>query len=55
VPKAKKLSREQALAKLALNYFTGHGPAQLNDFSWWSGLAIKDSRSALDFIKSELK
>lgn len=55
VPKAKKLSREQALAKLALNYFTGHGPAQLKDFSWWSGLAIKDARGALDLIKSELE
>jgi hypothetical protein len=55
VVKTKKLSREQALAKLALNYFTSHGPAQLKDFSWWSGLAIKDAKVALDLIKSELK
>ncbi len=53
--KAKKLSREEALAKLALDYFTSHGPAQLKDFSWWSGLDLKDARSALDLIKSELK
>jgi hypothetical protein len=53
--KAKNLSREQALSKLALNYFTSHGPAQLQDFSWWSGLAVKDARDALDSIKSELK
>ena len=50
VRKAKKLNREQALAKLALNYFTSHGPAQLKDFSWWSGLAVKDARDALDLI-----
>lgn len=55
VAKAKDLSREQALAKLALNYFTSHGPAQLVDFSWWSGLAAKDARDALDSIKSKLK
>ena len=55
VPKAKKLSREQALAKLALKYFTGHGPAQLKDFFWWSGLADKDARDALDLIKLELE
>jgi len=55
VVKAKKLSREQALAKLALNYFTSHGPAQLKDFSWWSGLAVKDARDALDLIKSKLE
>lgn len=55
VGEAKKLSREQALSKLALNYFTGHGPAQLKDFSWWSGLAVKDAKVALDLIESELK
>lgn len=46
--------REQSLAKLALSYFTSHGPAQLKDFSWWSGLAAKDAGSALDMIKSGL-
>jgi Winged helix DNA-binding domain len=55
VAKAEKLSREQALAKLALKYFTGHGPAQLKDFSWWSGLSVKDAKDALDLIKSELE
>ncbi len=55
VMKAKKLSREQALVKLARKYFTGHGPAQLKDFSWWSGLAVKDAKDALDLIKSELE
>lgn len=51
VPKTKKASREQALAKLALKYFTGHGPAQLKDFSWWSGLSVADAKEALDLIK----
>jgi hypothetical protein len=46
--------REHSLAKLALRYFTSHGPAQLKDFSWWSGLAEKDAQSALDMIKSGL-
>lgn len=54
VVKAKKLSRDEALAKLALNYFTCHGPAQLEDFVWWSGLGLKDGKGALDSIKSEL-
>ncbi len=55
VVKAKNLSREQALAKLALNYFISHGPAQLKDFSWWSGLPAKDARDALDLITSKLE
>ncbi|HIH73743.1 MAG TPA: winged helix DNA-binding domain-containing protein [Methanosarcina sp.] len=54
-PKIKKLNREQALAKLALNYFTSHGPAQLKDFSWWSGLAVKDAKNALELIESKLE
>lgn len=53
--KAKDLSREEALAKLSLKYFTSHGPAQLEDFSWWSGLSAKDARHALDLIKQQLE
>jgi hypothetical protein len=54
VAKPKRLNKEQALAALAQHYFTGHGPAQLEDFSWWSGLAIKEARSALDAIRTDL-
>lgn len=55
VARSKDLSREEALAKLALKYFASHGPAQLEDFSWWSGLAAKDARHALDLNKQELE
>ncbi|MCM1566425.1 MAG: winged helix DNA-binding domain-containing protein, partial [Dehalobacter sp.] len=55
VEKAKKLSREQALSRLALNYFTSHGPAQLKDFSWWSGLTVKDAKNAIELIKPGLE
>jgi hypothetical protein len=41
VAKTENMSRDQALATLALRYFTSHGPAQLKDFSWWSGLGDK--------------
>jgi len=54
VKAASRRSREQSLAELALRYFTSHGPAQLKDFSWWSGLSEKDARAALDMIKPEL-
>ncbi len=49
-----RLSREQSIAELALRYFTSHGPAQLKDFSWWSGLGEKDAKTGLDRIKSGL-
>ncbi|HEY0636684.1 MAG TPA: crosslink repair DNA glycosylase YcaQ family protein, partial [Pseudonocardiaceae bacterium] len=30
--------RDEALAELAVRYFTGHGPATARDLGWWSGL-----------------
>ncbi|MGH9819085.1 MAG: winged helix DNA-binding domain-containing protein [Pyrinomonadaceae bacterium] len=54
VPKPRPLSKDEALATLALRYFTSHGPATLTDFTWWSGLAARDARSALDFVKADL-
>ncbi len=51
---SKRLDRQQSIAELALRYFTSHGPAQLKDFSWWSGLTEKDAAPALDTVKSEL-
>lgn len=53
-PKNNKISKEEALAKLASKYFKSHGPATIQDFSWWSGLSLTNSRLALESIKSEL-
>ena len=55
VTKVKRLGREEALAKLALTYYSGHGPAQVKDFAWWSGLGTKDAGLALDGIRSKLR
>jgi hypothetical protein len=55
VRKSARINREQALETLALRYFTSHGPAQLKDFSWWSGLSGEDARAALDRIESGLE
>lgn len=54
-PKVEEISREESLSKLAFSYFTSHGPAQIKDFSWWSGLTIKNSLEAIDSIKSKLE
>jgi len=53
-PKAKRLPRDQALAELALRYFTGHGPATLRDYVWWSGLKVADARAGLEIVSSKL-
>jgi hypothetical protein len=53
VPKAARLSKEEALARLAKIYFLSHGPATLQDFVWWSSLPVGDARRALEMTKSE--
>ena len=54
VPPASPLSVEEALAKLAHNYFQSHSPASLQDFIWWSGLSATEARQAIHSIRSEL-
>lgn len=42
-PRAPRLERDEALARLAHRYVSGHGPAQARDLAWWSGLTIADA------------
>jgi len=46
-PRARRLSREEALAELASRYFASHGPATLRDFMWWSSLTSADAQRAI--------
>jgi winged helix DNA-binding protein len=45
--KARALDRDEAVAELTLRYFRSHGPAQLQDFVWWSGLRVADARAGI--------
>lgn len=54
VPDAKKFVKEEALAELAFRYFASHGPATLQDFTWWSGLSVADAKDGLESAKSKL-
>lgn len=47
VPPGAALERDEALARLVLRYFAGHGPATVKDCSVWSGLTITDIRRGL--------
>lgn len=53
-PVVRRLDREEALALLARRYFRGHGPAQLQDFVWWSGLSVTDARAGLALAQPDL-
>ena len=55
VPPARKLTRDEALATLAERYFTSHGPATLQDFTWWSGLTVADARRAMEMSRADTR
>jgi hypothetical protein len=46
-PRARRLEHAEAVAELTLRYFKSHGPAQLQDFAWWSGLTLADTRHGI--------
>jgi hypothetical protein len=48
IPRTSPRPREEALADLAQRYFSGHGPATVQDFGWWSGLPAADAKRALE-------
>jgi DNA glycosylase AlkZ-like len=55
VPASSPLARDEALATLALRYFTSRAPATERDFTWWSGLTLGTVREAIDLAGSELE
>jgi hypothetical protein len=54
VPKTQDLTKEESLKKIAGTYFTSRGPATLQDFIWWSGLSVTNSKIALELAKPDL-
>ncbi len=55
VPQTRTLAHDEALAQLTLRYFTGHGPATLQDYVWWSGLSVTEAKIGLEMVASRLK
>ncbi len=55
VPKSPTLDRSGALRELTLRYFRSHGPAQVSDFIWWSGLTATDARKGIDMAGGDLE
>ena len=53
-PGNRVLRRDEALAELTRGYLTSHGPAQLQDFVWWSGLTTTDARAGLEMAGRSL-
>lgn len=54
VTEKRNLDPEESLAELGRRYFTSHGPATIDDFSWWSGLPRLLAKKAVDSIEPDL-
>jgi hypothetical protein len=54
-PSTPSLPEDEALARLALRYFTGHGPAALPDLMWWSGLPGGMLKRGIAAVANELE
>lgn len=53
-PDARRLERDEAVAELALRYFTGHGPATERDLAYWATMTLTDVRAGLAAVADRL-
>jgi hypothetical protein len=51
---ATPFDRDEALGRLALRYFTGHGPATVDDLVYWATLTRGDARAGLAAARDRL-
>jgi Winged helix DNA-binding domain len=54
VPEPRRLSRDEALAELALRYFRSHGPTTRQDFAGWTGLPASDAKLSIELASDAL-
>lgn len=53
-PKAKQVPEDESLAELAHRFFSSHGPAQIKDFTWWSGLSATQVKQAMELNENKM-
>ncbi len=46
-PQQRELTREEAIATMALRYFRSHGPTTRKDFAGWTGLTAGDAKAGI--------
>ena len=54
-PRARTLDRDEALKELTFRYFRSHGPAQMKDLGWWSGLSIAEIKKGIHLAGNALE
>lgn len=48
------LPHDEAVARLARTFFTGHGPASVRDLARWSSLTLAEARAGLRAVSADL-
>jgi hypothetical protein len=54
VPPVPMPGRDEALANFIRRYFASRGPATLQDFSYWSGLPMKEAKTGAAMLGKDL-
>lgn len=54
-PKPKTMTKDEALHELTSRYFTSRGPATIKDFTWWSGLTVKDAKEGIASLNKKFE
>lgn len=54
IVKNKTITGDEAIAEITKRYFQSHGPAQIQDFVWWSGLTVADAKKGIKLVESFL-
>ncbi|RBY89310.1 winged helix DNA-binding domain-containing protein [Blastococcus sp. TF02A-30] len=51
----RRLEGDEALGELARRFFTGHGPATVQDLARWSGLGVREARVGVAIARPDLE
>lgn len=47
IPPTKQKTTEDSLGEIVIRYFTSHGPATIQDMTWWSGLTVAQVKQGI--------
>lgn len=53
-PATEDFDPDRALREFVLRYFSGHGPATVKDFAWWSKLTLTAAKRGLELARDQL-
>lgn len=54
IPISHTLAGDEALVELVTRFFTSHGPAQIRDFVFWSGLTAASTKRGIEIVGADI-